>query len=405
MSILGKYYRINKAAGVSIRMDATGQSMIQACTVSVNGDQLTIDKKLTGLQTIEQLKLELPAKSVIALNLAGKGILQKQVEATETIDQSNFNQILPNANADDFYIQNFISGSSSFVSVIRKTEAEAWINRLGDAGFKPLMLSLGPFPVESIIGQLNSYESDLVIDGNIISRDEHGAWKAAHHKESAAAPFPVKVDTEKIDDKLVIPYASAFQLIMADHIEPVCAQVDSLASELQKKLADNKIKVQGVIILALLFTLLLANFITFSWLNSVNAKLVDQVGRYTQSANDNQNIKEQIRQKENKLKILGWDGGINKSSLIDQVAALLPQGVKLSEIVINPIDQSGSRVQKSLMFFDRRIQVTGFSQSIMPVNEWIARIKTKRGVKNIQIESYSYDSEQNTGRFLLIINY
>src|SRR5882757_7874292 len=128
--MLEQYYRINEAVGVSIHIHSDGSVLLQLCSVAASGNELNIDKKVTDLKATGQLKEHIPAKSVIALNLSGKGVLQKKIEKTEEINQNNFNQILPNANIEDFYIQNFISGESSFVSVIRKVEADKWINEL-----------------------------------------------------------------------------------------------------------------------------------------------------------------------------------------------------------------------------------------------------------------------------------
>ena len=102
---------------------------------------------------------------------------------------------------------------------------------------------------------------------------------------------------------------------------------------------------------------------------------------------------------------LGWDGGINKSILIDQLASLLPADVSWREVTINPIDATTSRMQKTLQFMDRKIRVIGNAQRIVPVNEWIARAKTQKWVKNIQLDSYTYNSELNTGQFTVLIDY
>jgi Tfp pilus assembly protein PilN len=53
----------------------------------------------------------------------------------------------------------------------------------------------------------------------------------------------------------------------------------------------------------------------------------------------------------------------------------------------------------------QKIEVKGISPQIIPVNEWIARIKTRRWVKGVQLESYTYNNELNTGQFILTITY
>jgi len=405
MSKLEQYYRINQAAGVHIHIQADGGAIIQLCTVVANGNQLQTDKKITDLASIGQLKEHLAAKSVVALNLSGRGILLKQIEKIEVIDQSAFNKILPNAKPEDFYIQNFISGEFSFISVIRKTEADKWIGQLKELQFLPLMLSLGPFPIDGIIPQLNIYGDEFTINGHLVKRNEKGEWLDYKYKESATSTFPFKLESEKIDEKLIIPYAAAFQIVLINRLEPVIANVDDLGAALQKKLSDQKIKAQSALVLIILFMLLLINFILFSWLNSSNGTLTEQVSRYTQNTSNQQEINERVKNKEARLKSLGWDGGINKSVLIDQIASLLPQEVTLKEISVNPVDLAVSRTQKSVEFYNRKIWITGTSEKIIPVNEWMARIKIKSWVKNIQLENFAFNSELNTGQFTIIIYY
>jgi hypothetical protein len=403
--MLEKYYRINQAAGVSIHINNDGSLAVSTCLVTVQDNQLEIGKKAPDLKAIDELKTQLPAKSYIALNLSGKGILHKKIDKIIEVNQNNFNLILPNGNPADFYIQNFISGEHSFVSIIRKADADKWISGLEAMGFIPLMLSLGPFPVQNIISQLNVYDQEITFNGNVIQRDEQSDWKSYRYEEAALSPFALKVELENIHETLVAPYAAAFQLVLASKLDAIHADVSTLEGTFNQKLADNKLKVQGFMTLAVLFVLLLINFVLFSWLGSSNTQLAAQASRTAQSTTDIQGISDTIKQKEGLLHILGWEGGINKSALIDQVAAMLPHELIWREVAVDPIDLNSSRAQKSLVFYTREIRIVGNSEKIIPVNEWIARVKTKSWVKNIQLDSYTYNGELNTGQFTITINY
>ncbi|MDB5124739.1 MAG: hypothetical protein JWP94_2868 [Mucilaginibacter sp.] len=406
MNILGPYVSITEAAGVSVHIQpGDGNTMISACSVAVHQNKLTIVKKLTDVHSIEELGKHFHVKQAVALNLTGKGIIQKKIEKTIQIDQSNFSSVLPNAVIDDFYVQNFISGEHSFISVIRRADADRWINHLQKQGLEPMMLSLGAFPVQHILSQINVYGNELIFNGHTIILDEESHWSDYKFKESAVSPFPLKVELESIHEKLLLPYAAAFQMVLADKIDPVRAAVLSVDSALHKTVKKNKLKAQGFLILCLAFVLLLINFLLLSWLNSSNGQLTEQVSRSVQSTDDMHKISDQLQQKERLLKTLGWDGDINKGGLMDQVAALLPADITWNEVAIDPFDLSATRVRKSIVFFNRRIRIAGNSEKIIPVNEWIARIKTKRWVKNAQLDSYTFSSELNTGQFVVLIDY
>jgi len=403
MGKLSQYYRLNHVAGIHIHMDNKGQQ-IQLCAVGASGNQLSIIKRATDLTSAAQLKEQLPAKSIIALNLSGKGVLQKRIDKVENIDQHIFNKILPNAKPEDFYTQNFVSGEYSHVSIIRKSDADKCLNQLIELSFQPLQLSLGVYPVENIIPQLSVYEPEIIINGYQVQRDEKGDWLAVKSTEDISS-YAYKLASEKIDDRLIVPYAAAFGLVMYDQLDPIQADAEDINKTLQSKLANQKLKVQGAVILTIIFTLLLANFIGLSWLNSSNIALTEQVGKYTETNTNEQEVADRIKEKETLLHTLGWDGGINKSVLIDQVSALLPEEIKLREISVNPVDIASSRIQKTTIYYDRKILITGNSEKIIAVNEWIARIKTKSWVKNTQLENFTFNNELNTGQFTISINY
>ncbi|MCO5949830.1 hypothetical protein [Mucilaginibacter flavidus] len=403
--MLQQYYHINEAAGISIGIGKDGVYTVSACSVTVEKKQLQIKAKLPALNKISDVAKQMPARSLGALNLYGRGVLQKQIEKTEEINQNNFSQILPNGNIADFYVQNFISGNYSFVSVIRRAEADKWIALVNEAGFSVVMLSLGPFPVKHVLPQLNVYGNEIKFDGNVINRNEQSEWVSTKYEEGAVSDFPVKIESESIDEKLIIAYVNAFQLVLSSKIDVIQADVPDLSVVLQKVTEEKKLKVYGALVLGVFFVLLLVNFFIFSTLNSSNGKLTELVSRSAQNSDDLQQTNLMVHQKDSLTKVLGWEGGINKAALIDQVASMLPPEITWKEAWVDPVDQAASRNQKTILFSTRKIRITGNSERIIPVNEWIARIKTKNWVKNVQLDSYAFSSEQNTGIFTIVIDY
>jgi Tfp pilus assembly protein PilN len=151
--------------------------------------------------------------------------------------------------------------------------------------------------------------------------------------------------------------------------------------------------------------LLLANYGLLNWLSFSNAKLSERAALYSENVNNLNELTTLLNDKEARVSALGWESGLNKSVLIDQVAAMLPPEITLTNISVDPVDRVSSRAQRTPAFCSRKMQVTGNSQQIIPVNEWIARIKTRNWVKSVQMDSYIFDSEPNTGRFLITITY
>jgi hypothetical protein len=405
MAFWTKYYRFGKAAGLGVVIGPGGDMVFNLAMVELSGDSLDITTKLASMTDVEKIASRIPPKVPIALNISGKGILYKKVGRIDAMDQEAFARILPNAVLTDFYVQNFVSGDFSHVALMRRTDADRLLGRLKGLGLQALMLSLGPFPIERVLGQLNIYESEFVIDGHKISRNEKGEWISYQYKEGDQSLFLIKLATEPVDEKIVVPYAMAFQLALAGEIDPVVADAHDLSPLLERRLAANRIKVQGFIVLSVFFLLLLVNTVWFSSLNASNNKLNEQVSIDAQNSIDVQKISTLSKNKELQLRSLGWDGGMDKAVMIDRALALMPAELTLSAVNVNPEDLARTRLKKTEIFADRTLQINGVAAEILPVNEWIARLKTLSWVKNISLVNYTFDNDKNTGSFAIKIKY
>jgi len=403
--MLAQYYRISQAAGINIHINAESSVVIDGCLIAAEKDRLDFTKKITGLTSVKDLSEKLPAKALIALNITGKGVLVKQLNKVPVIDQTNFSQVLPNGNMDDFYVQDFISGEQSFVAILRKAEADKWLDALQDLGFQPLTLSLGPAVAEQINPQLNNYGDKLVFNGHEITLNEKREWLNYQYKEGQHAQFELKVDSELLDESLLLPYAAAFQLLLSTQLDLIAADTPELEAKRIGVIETQKLKVNSAIVLAVTFVLLLVNFLLFSSLSAENMQLAGQLSSTAQTSSDAESLNETIAQKELLLKNLGWEGGIRKSTYIAALAQSLPHEITWTQVSVNPVDIAATKIEKTTQFDDHRIRITGLSQNIIPVNEWVARVKINTWVKSIRLENYAYNNELETGQFTVLIDY
>jgi Tfp pilus assembly protein PilN len=403
--MLKSHFRINEIAGVNMVTASDGSLVINACVVKAEGNQLEIIEKSGGLKDPKELTKFLPAKVPVALNLVGKGILIKQTEKLTSIIEQDFSKILPNARSDDFYLQHFVSGATSYVALIRKEEADKILTKFKESGLEVLSVSLGPFAVQQVFPQLNFYGEEIIFDGHLIQRNEQGDWLTQRYATTNVSLFPVKLETEKIEEQFILPYAAAFQLILAGSLPLIQAQFPEADSKLKSALSYQRVMVISMVVLFTLFVLLLINFVMFSHLSSNNERLATQVGETSRNMADVEKLNAEIKQNEALLDTLGWDGNINKSVLIDRIAQLLPPDVTWQEVSVNPVSAVRRNEEKTIRFTRRTILVKGTTQRIVLVNEWIGRIKSLKWAKGVQLQNYTYDNEENTGEFTVIIDY
>jgi hypothetical protein len=405
MSILAQYYRINRVAGINIHFGSGEDLTIDACLLAATGDNLVFEQKLSGLRSIIELAKKLPAKLPVSLNLTGRGILTKQLEKVSTIDRQNFSLILPNADPEDFYIQHFARGEQSFISLIRRTEADKWLDALRLSGLFPLLASLGPFVVEQIVPQLNNYGEALSFNGHVVERDDQHIWTKYQYQSGAVSAFPFKADNESLQEEMLLPYAAGFQLILADRITPVAAEVPVLTSRLASRLGSNRLRVHFAMLVTVIFVLLLANYLALSYMRDSNTALLARVSTSNTSAADITSLNDQVQNKELLLKDLGWDGNLNRGAYVSQLAQVMPQEITLMEVSIDPVNITASRNNKKMSFMKRQIRIQGSCPNILSVNEWMARMKTYKWVKQVQMENYGFDNELGTGSFVIVIDY
>ncbi|MBE9585993.1 hypothetical protein IM792_16180 [Mucilaginibacter sp. JRF] len=403
--MLDRLYRLDSVVGLQMHIQPDGSLKLSACRIRIKGSALEIEKKWPSLTSVKSLQDELPKGTVLALNISGKGILTKVVEQVSEDTAPDLSAILPGAAAADYYRQDFRSGSRVFVSLSRKKDIEQVIGQLRLGGLKLLSVSLGAFVMDQVLPQLNHYGGPLIFDGHQVMLEGKELWTAYRYEEDQQAATPLKIETEKLDERLLLPYAAAFQLALHDRLSLIGVDIDSIADTRERYLQTKKVKAQGMIILSIFFVLLLANFMIFSQLNSENQQLEEQVRLLQQNSGDVKLQQNKIREQENLLREVGWNGPRLKSGMIDQLCALLPSGVVLNAIEINPVDQKKTRELKSTFFADHQIVVRGNADRVINVNEWLALITTLKWVKKAELETYKVDPENGQGQFQIIINY
>jgi hypothetical protein len=403
--MLEQYYRIKKVTGININCEPDGSITIAVCHVQVDKNKLEFVKKIGTLVQVSDVRNHVPEGALVAVNMTGKGVLIKILHNTEVINQENFSTVLPNGRFDDFYIQQFVSGGLSFIALIRRVVADKELEALRREGMQPLLLSLGPFVVQQISGQLNNYGEAFIFDGHTIERNESKQWLNYSFTIGAKSSYTLKADSEALEDNIILPYAAAFQLLLSDRLERISVQAPRLIEKLDDYLKFARLKVNGISVLFVFFFLLMVNYLALSLLSTANEVLLQKVSVTERSTIDAANLNEQIGKKELLLKDLGWEGFANKAVYIDQMAQLLPERVSWSSLNIDPVDAAFSKSQRTTRFQTRKIRISGISPDILPVNEWLARIKTKNWVKGVHMESYTYNNELKTGLFTVLIDY
>jgi len=396
-------FTYQEALGIHLQVLGGDEFQYRACQIRIENKTLQFEKKLLDITHSEGLRKAFSKVKPIGITVSGKGILYKSMERVEEITPEVFSRILPNAAFQDFYIQNFISGELSFLSIIRKAELDKILAPIRILEFTPVIVSLGPFPVSVLIPQLNWYAGDFIFDGYRVERDSEGNWQSVTAAEENRSPFPIKAESEIVDERILLAYASAFQILMQGRVEAVELPIEGVQQERDLYNRIKKVKGWGIVTLGMGLLILFINFFLFSSFLSENSAMERQVNQQALSEQAFSKLKQSLEEKESAVKAMGWEGGIHKSILMDQLLSQMPREIQILEIAGNPLIPNDSH--KKPEFAVREIEIRGLSGKILSVEEWISRVKTLAWVKEVQLESYNYQPDQNSGQFSLIIKY
>lgn len=387
-------------AGVELRLGEENMA-IRYAVLKRKGNTIYLEKGEYHLHSLTQLKAALPASLPIALTISGKGIMHRSLETVDQWKEMDYaNKILPNSTLGDFYIQTSLSGSTTFLSLIRKGEINEILTGFKDLGMEILSVTLGPFALQPVWSYLTLPPGDAItIDGhsftlnaNIINRYQMGQPLTDRSGKITFAG-------EEMNECIVTAYATGLCL-MADIDFPA---IDLTALNISRGEYNQRaiFKKSSIALLAFFLILLLVNTFVFSHFSSK----IDDHG-----SNDLQVLKTEesdLRRDLNKNRELL--SSITRSSdtqygSLSRIADLLglsqPLSVILDDMSIFPADKTGSRKERKPVFDFTLVRLSGTCSDGPELNAWIADIRKLDFCKKVEIAKYNV-LEKGSANFTL----
>ncbi|MES2457415.1 MAG: hypothetical protein V4594_17800 [Bacteroidota bacterium] len=352
------WFELSSLTGLEITLGQEGISMIQACTLGISAEKLSIKAQDTGLKNLAHFaKCYTPQP--VALWLSGKGILSRQIQQMPAADQQLLNLVLPNANAGEFYLQAEPGTDHTVVSLVRKTGADELVEALKDLGFTVISLNLGP-------------------------------------KAGADQELPLALKPE-----LRLAYQAAFQTLLGMDGHGVDDTV--LVGERIQVLA--KVKVMGIAAVSgtVLLLLLLINFFLFSHYQDASGRLALKKNRSGMQVQKFQQMETGIADKTALLTKAGWTGGYPNAWLTDQLLAGRPGNVMISNLSINPLRIEKAMGSREEIYENALIRISGSCDKAATLNNWLFEIRSKNWVKECGIRNYQVSKESGKGEFTIDI--
>jgi hypothetical protein len=402
--LLSLNHNLTACAGAEVHVKQDGSYDVRLLRLSLHKKLIQIDAKKRYSGSSAKIITDSLAEP-LAITITGKGVLIKKTNRLDVISEGTLQHLFPTFKLAEFYMQHFAAGEHSYISIIRKEIADAVIEAFKKQGVEVFMLSLGPFVVDQVIPQINSYEGILKFDGHQVTLNADKTWTAYTYDAEVKSAFPLKIDIEKMPEEFLVAYATAFQLILNDKLELVEVESEQVSQKLSELMAKQKFKKYGAAALFFFFGLLMLNFLVLSAYNSNNQELMSKAGQQSYIYENRQKLEEEVKGKENLVKKLGWNKGYSYAYLCDQIGRSVPKEVLLDELSINSLFGGSTGLIKETPLETGRLIIKGQTSSIYAINDWIYDLQQKSWVKNVQLEKYTADDQKQAQVFTILLKY
>lgn len=392
------------SAGAEINLKSNGSCSIRVVKLSLSKKLIQIESKKEYSGSLAEV-LKNDFNGPLALTITGKGLLIKKTARLEQVTEQGLQHLFPQMKLSEFYVQHFPTGAYSFIAIIRKEIIDTIISAFKVKQVDILLLSLGPFVVDQVMPQINSYGAQLTFDGHDITFDGDKNWQEYSFMAGEGSAFPLKIDIESIPEKYLLAYATAFQFILHEQLNLIEVLSTGIKQNLIDYSAKLKFKKHGMQILMFFFILLMLNFLVFSHYNSDNQELMSKAGQKSYVFENRQKLEEDVKIKESTVQKLGWNKGYSYAYLCDQIGQTLPKEIKLEEMQVNSLSGISSGLLKAPQLDNGSMRIKGETSSIYAVNNWIYTLKEKHWVKEVRLEKYMTDDQKGAQIFTLFLSY
>lgn len=400
----GLHFGLGACAGAEVHLKQDGSYDVRLVMLSLNRKLIRIDEKRCYAGSAAKIA-DFVFEGPLAITITGKGVLIKKTSRLEMVSAGTLQHLFPTLKLEEFYVQHFPVGMYSYVAIVRREIADAVTSIFNKQGAEVLQLGLGPFVVDQVIPQLNSYGELLKFDGHELVLNEEKEWLEYNYSSAKEEGFFLKIDIETIPQEYLLAYATAFQLILNDKLDVVEASSENIKHNLSLFFAGLKFRFYGTAMIIFFFVLLMINFLVLSLYNSKNEELMSKAGQQSYIFENRANLEKDLKDKEFLVKKLGWNKGYKYSFLCDQIGACLPKELTLDELQINALNHSKTGLLKSAPLELGSMKINGYTNNVYAMNKWIYELKQKSWVKEVKLEKYAADDQHQTQVFTILLRY
>jgi len=411
LTSLKEIYDIKESIGISCELGQGDDVLFRICHLKREKDNINILQShyFESWDRLDEF-LSIHKNIPISLHLQGKGVLVKQSPLTDEIDENSVKIIFPNYNEQDYLFCSFSGLSQVWVSLIKTDLYHKITSTFLLSGYQLLQVYLGPFVVDNVLNQLNGYSGHFQFGGHQITRDvDEKEWISYIFSQNLKTKFAVRLQGNQIEEEFVLPYAAGFSLLMHRFLPERNIQDQAIYDLLVEYRQKIKFRANGFLILGTFFLLLLINTSLYTLYHEKYDEVDFQTNEKISNVNEKDKMLNIINRNDSLLLNLGWNGGIKKSWIINQLAYSLENkdGIYLQQVIINPINTRKIGSLKNERENPHKLLITGSCFTLNQLESWIKTLRDYPWLKQIEISKFMDQNKPNSNQkdFVLAIEY
>jgi Tfp pilus assembly protein PilN len=375
-------------ACIEVHYTNEGNCVYHLIILSKTGNSLKISQsayQLTSLQeTISLIKKGTP----LILILTGKGIVIRKIQLNEGIDNNSIvNTIFPDVNNEEFRWEvASIVGNEQYIAIIRTKLIMNITGPFLDQGYSIVGLHIGPLILNDFISISKDY------DGSI----QTGNYSINFLNSRIADIKPIAEESDKkvefanieIEERFLLCFAAGFSF----YVDQNTGSLDSI--ETLKENSTNfyfakRVKRICVGALVGMLFLLLANFLLFDYYNTKQKEISSRTILYTSKLERIDSLTQLLQNREKLMHEFGLLSNNPISFFADQIAASVPENMKLIEMDCFPITIKEMAQDKRPEYQSQILKIALEVSESSVLNKWLREMKGKSWIESIELTEYT----------------
>jgi hypothetical protein len=392
-AVKDKIITVREAVGVDVHIGQDDQWQITGMHVKF------VKKKLGIVATygdLEDIRSHMPRNVPLVLLINGRGILMRETAAKEV---NVIGQLFPGANPNHFYSMPYrISETMQYAFICRKTLVEQVMQVLAAKGLRPLTVTVGLSPLKQVLPFLDTAALEVTSPGYKVSVKQNEIVAIVYGEQPADIPdTAVRVGDQPLRRSHVTLLGAIMQVLLkpVDRVDDP-ADLPAALTARQEYTYFRLFWFGTWLLLTVVLTLLVINFMVFSHFFNRNSALSQQIGQMNDAAAGNEGQQNEFNATYAFFTAAGWNKTTRHGFYIDHIAALTPASIRLTVL------QTASQEEtfgSDLVFRVNKIQVNGISTDPTELEIFSRAIRNIPGVEAVSMNDYLYKREMSAAVF------